>query len=163
MEKKNYKLIMMISLTLNVVFLVVVVVLLIGKNINGEQDKIKQYVGVYQNNNWNRGEAIIQLNEDMTCKTPNSSSMCKWNIVNNKLIFSFSFYKIKYNGNEGENPIISSDNYATLERCENYIKTRYPSYASKLSCEYEETQGTTEYTITNNSIVYHDHAFIKVS
>ncbi len=159
---KNNKIMMIISFVLNVIFLIVIVVLLVGKNNNNEQD-IKQYVGVYQNNNWNRGEAIIQLNDDMTCKTPNSSFSCKWNIVNNKLVFSFSFYKIKYNGDENEKPIIDNENHATLDYCENYIKTRYPSYASKLNCEYENKDGTTEYTITKNSIVYHDKAFIKIS
>ena len=92
---------------------------------------------------------------------------------NNKVLYTIGAYGIierlerltnyAYNGDENEKPIIDNENYATLEYCENYIKTRYPSYASKLSCEYENKNGTTEYTITKNSIVYHDKAFIKIS
>ncbi len=167
---KKEKLIMIISLALNVIFIITIIVLLVGKNKNDsdisqpyEQDKIKQAVGVYHNSNWNRGEATIQLNNDMTCKTPSSDNrnICKWNIINDKVVFSYSSYVIKYNGDENENPI-RDNGFNTLENCESYIQQRYPSYSDKLSCEYEEAKGTSEFTITNSSIVYHDHVFTRV-
>ena len=166
---KNNKIIMIISLALNVIFIITIIVLLVGKNKNDsdisqpyEQDKIKQAVGVYQNNNWNGREALIILNDDKTCKTPSSSSaLCNWNIENDKLLLYFSSYNLIYNGDEKDNPLHDTITFTTLEQCEEY-KQRSTQYTDKLSCEFKKSTKPSEYIMTNSSIVYNNKVFTRV-
>lgn len=117
-----------------------------------------EFFGVYHNNNWNNNEATLILNNDMTCKYPNSSDECKWTILGKQITITLTYYMIMNDGNE---PIPTISRYNSKLKCEEDIKKYEGVYVLKNpTCEI--TKHTHKAILGNNGIILNEHLFNKV-
>ena len=154
MDKKN--IIIILLLLANVILLV-----LVFKPQNNKKNTtpINNVVGIYHNSNWNKMDATIVLNEDMTCQYPSSSETCTYDINNNVITMTLIDYYIAYD-NTNEISISSFSN--TLEQC-NTALYNFELVNTLVNGRCEERKSNHNATIAGSSIVLHDHVFNKVN
>lgn len=142
-----------------IVILLVIIIILSDKPSQTDKD-LKQAVGIYHNSNWNNHDATLQLNNDMTCKYPNSNDICNWKISDNKIIITLEVYVINCDVNDHLNIF---NQYATKESCNKDLETYKKEYdLTNPRCEKQD-RGTHEANLINNGILLHDHVFIKIN
>lgn len=161
---KQAKIIIGVLTTIIVILLVIIFILLNKDNNKSDTPKIdnkevKQAVGIYHNSNWNKHDVTLQLNDDMTCKYPNSSDICKWTISDNEITITLSNYNIKYD-NENKDLYIM---YGTKEKCEEDLNKNKEKYnLINPRCEKVE-RGTHKATLISSGVLLHDHVFNRVN
>ena len=161
-KKQKYIISVVISTLVVLVLILISIIIKISKDDNKDLDKnnkeIIKAIGVYHNNNWNNNEATLILNNDMTCKYPNSSDECKWTILGKQITITLTYYMIMNDGNE---PIPTISRYNSKLKCEEDIKKYEGVYVLKNpTCEI--TKHTHKAILGNNGIILNEHLFNKV-
>ena len=126
----------------------------IGNNANNEENKndlVNKAVGVYHNNNWNKREATLTLNEDFTCEYPDSSDTCEWSIGGKEITITLTSYILNKNNT-------SFSFFGDKTTCEQALNEELKS--KKWECV--QTESTHNATLVNNGVILHEHQFEKV-
>ncbi len=166
MNKNSKKLIRIITfITASLVAVILVANYLIkNEKENSNKRKITKMVGIYSNYNWNNHEATFILNEDMTCKYPNSLQECTWELTNDKILLTFYGYEIQ-SDNADEN-ITKMLRFDSKEICESSLLD-YTGIVKEYNlvnphCEHYIGDEKTELKIVDNGILIHNHVFNKI-
>ena len=162
--EKHGKLIVKVLLLIILILIIIIFFLLkkINNNCNNEieinaNNSIKEMAGIYHNNNWNGNEASLYLYEDMTCKYPNTSQICEWNIEDNhKIIIKLSRYVLKT-----DNSYLSFTWFYTKESCQEEEDKNYKNGLGHAECVLENG-GEYSAVYTSSGIDLHEHLFYKV-
>lgn len=160
----KYKIISGIIIMVLLISNIITLVLLLNKKDNCNVNEIdtnkseNSIVGIYHNSNWNNRDATLQLNEDMTCKYPNSNDTCKWTFDNGKLTITLSTYHIKYDNKDLQ---LSSSSW-NIEACEESLENLKEEY-KLINGRCEASNSEHEANIVNGGILLHDHVFNKIN
>ena len=164
MKRKSERIIFICIIVMLVITNIVSVSLLLKEkrtldiNIQENNKKVKKFVGVYHTSNWDKHEATMILNEDMTCKF-NSRTSCTWEIKDDKTLeYAFTNYYIITD--EKTDYYYS---YGTLESCKKNLESNLEYYSEYNDVHCEGVQGEkVEVTVVNNGILIHDILFNKI-
>lgn len=163
-KKQKYIICFVISILIILLFILITIIIKISKDTNKcfdtrtNSNEMISVVGIYNNNNWNGNEATLILNQDMTCKYPNSGDECKWTIVDKNITIILTYYMIM---NEGKDQIPTITKYNTKSKCEEDLR-KYESVYNLVNPTCEITKYKHEAILGDDGLILHEHLFNKV-
>lgn len=123
-------------------------------------EEVKKLIGIYHNSNWNDNEVTLELKDDMTCKYPQTTRACKWELKDNSVMLYLDAYKIVVDNKDDKNATYYKDPISTLELCEDTIKA-YKNF-NLVNPRCEETKEENEAKIINSGLLLGNKIFNKI-